>query len=138
MPPQYRYEKIECYMQGVRDYIKYIKRGYSRPSHLVALDVRNGRMSKEEGQHLVDDYEGRRPPSLDLFLEFVGLTEAEFLEVAVGHQVSPYVHQPDATKPGALMADFDRWSRDGAMARIDAEELLARWRARKRIDSELR
>ena len=34
VPPEYNYEKIECYMQGVRDYIKYIKRGYSRPSHL--------------------------------------------------------------------------------------------------------
>lgn len=131
VPPQYRYEKIECYMQGVRDYIKYIKRGYSRPTHLIALDVRNGRMSKEEGQHLVQEYEGRRPPSLDLFLDFVGLSEAEFLEIAVGHQVSPYVHDPSATLPGARTADFDHWSRDGAMARVDADELLARWRARK-------
>jgi N-acetyl sugar amidotransferase len=131
VPPQYRYEKIECYMQGVRDYIKYIKRGYSRPSHLVALDVRNGRMAKEEGQHLVNEYEGRRPPSLDLFLEFVGLTEQEFLEIAMEHQVSPYVHDPASTKPGAVMADYARWSRDGAMARVDAEELLARWRARR-------
>jgi N-acetyl sugar amidotransferase len=131
VPPQYRYEKIECYMQGVRDYIKYIKRGYSRPTHLIALDVRNGRMSKEEGQHLVQEYEGRRPPSLDLFLDFVGLSEAEFLEIAIGHQVSPYVHDPSATLPGTRTSDFDRWSRDGVMVRVDADELLARWRARK-------
>ena len=26
VPPEYDYEKIECYMQGVRDYIKYLKR----------------------------------------------------------------------------------------------------------------
>ena len=26
VPPGYEYEKIECCMQGVRDYIKYIKR----------------------------------------------------------------------------------------------------------------
>jgi N-acetyl sugar amidotransferase len=133
VPPQYGYEKIECYMQGVRDYIKYIKRGYSRPTHLIALDVRNGRMSQQEGQHLVKAYEGKRPPSLDLFLDFVGLTEAEFLAIAIGHQVSPYVHDPAATQPGARTADFDHWSRDGAMARIDADELLARWRARKAI-----
>lgn len=131
VPPQYSYEKIECQMQGVRDYIKYIKRGYSRPSHLVALDVRNGRMTVDEGRHLVEEYEGRRPPSLDLFLDFVGLSEAEFLEIAMGHQVSPYVHEPETTRAGARTADFARWSRDGAMARIDADELLARWRARK-------
>jgi N-acetyl sugar amidotransferase len=131
VPPQYRYEKIECYMQGVRDYIKYIKRGYSRPSHLVALDVRNNRMKKEEGVHLIAEYEGRRPPSLDLFLSFVGLTEQEFLDIAMSHQVTPYVHDPAHTVPGARTADFNEWSKDGVMARVDAEELLARWRARK-------
>jgi N-acetyl sugar amidotransferase len=131
VPPQYQYEKIECYMQGVRDYIKYIKRGYSRPSHLVAIDRRNGRMEAAEGERLVADYEGRRPPSLDIFLDFIGLNEAEFMEVAMGHQVSPYVHDPAATEPGARTHDFDVWPRDGAMGRIGAEELLARWRARK-------
>src|SRR5688500_17996802 len=75
VPPQYRYEKIECYMQGVRDYIKYIKRGYSRPSHLASLDIRNHRMTREEAMDLVAKYEGKRPPSLDLFLNFIGLTE---------------------------------------------------------------
>lgn len=130
VPPQYQYEKIECYMQGVRDYIKYIKRGYSRPSHLVALDVRNGRMSSDEGRRLITEYEGRRPPSLDLFLEFIGLTHQEFLEIAMSHQVSPYVHEPEKTQSGAKTADFARWSRDGAMVRIDADAILAGWRTR--------
>lgn len=133
VPPDYRYEKIECYVQGVRDYIKFIKRGYSRPSHLVALDRRNGRLNKEEGEHLIRAYEGRRPPSLDLFLDFVGLTEHEFLEVAMGHQVSPYEHHPELTEDGAKTHDFDAWSRDGAMPRNTAEELLARWRARRTV-----
>ena len=131
VPPDYTYEKIECYMQGVRDYIKFVKRGYSRPSHLVALDVRNGRMSREEGERLVQAYEGRRPPSLDIFLEVVGLTVAEFLEIAMSHQVSPYSHDPAATQAGERTDDFDRWSREGAMAKIDASDLLARWRARQ-------
>lgn len=128
VPPQYSYEKIECYMQGVRDYIKYIKRGYSRPSHLVAIDVRNGRMTRNEGQHLIEDYEGRRPPSLDIFLDFIGLTEEEFMEVAMSHQVSPYVHDPEKTLPGAKTADFDQWSRQGAMEREAAQAVLNRWR----------
>ena len=134
VPPQFNYEKIECYMQGVRDYIKFIKRGYSRPSHLVALDVRNGRMAKEDGAQLVADYEGRRPPSLDLFLEFVGLTEAEFLEIAMSHQVTPYVHDPGSTLPGARMPDFDRWSRDGAMPAEASSQLMTLWRSRKEVN----
>ena len=66
-------------MQGVRDYIKYIKRGYTRPTHLAAIDLRNQRISKEEAQAMIRQFEGRRPPSLDLFLDYVGLTEEEFL-----------------------------------------------------------
>jgi N-acetyl sugar amidotransferase len=129
VPPQYDYEKIECYMQGVRDYIKFIKRGYSRPSHLVAIDVRNGRMTKEEGQEMIETFEGRRPPSLDLFLEFIGLTEEEFLKIAMSHQVSPYVHDPSKTAQGNKLRDFDRWSRSGAMPREDSERQLAQWRS---------
>jgi len=44
MPPgKYSYEKIECYMQGVRDYLKYLKRGYSRVTQMTALDIRKSR-----------------------------------------------------------------------------------------------
>lgn len=130
VPPAYDYEKIECYMQGVRDYIKYIKRGYSRPSHLVALDIRNGRIKKDDGEKLIAEYEGRRPPSLDLFLQFVGLTEQEFIEIAMAHQVSPYAHDPQKTQPGQRMADFERWSKDGAMNRPEAEAQVIRWKSR--------
>ena len=137
VPPQYRYEKIECYMQGVRDYIKFIKRGYSRPSHLVAIDIRNGRLTRNEGQHLIEEYEGKRPPSLDIFLDFLGMTEEEFMEVALSHQVSPYVHEPEKTEPGAKTHDFDKWVRQGAMSREASQEILNRWRSQQmRADSQ--
>ena len=129
VPPQYGYEKIECYMQGVRDYIKYIKRGYTRPSHLAAIDIRNHRMTRDEARAMIQQYEGKRPPSLDLFLEFVGLSEAEFLQIAMSHQVSPYEHNPALIVPGRRVHDYDRWSREGAMPREEAESQLARWRA---------
>jgi hypothetical protein len=119
-------------MQGVRDYSKFIKRGYSRPTHLVALDVRNGRISKEEGDRLVREFEGRRPPSLDLFLDFIGLTEQEFLEIAMTHQVSPYMHDPSRTQPGNALQDTERWSKEGPMDRADAEVQIIRWKSRQR------
>lgn len=133
VPPQYNYEKIECYMQGVRDYIKYIKRGYSRPSHLAAIDIRHGRITPEEGRKLVAEYEGKRPPSLDLFLDFIGMSEEEFLKVAMSHQVSPYEHHPEETEDGRKTHDFDQWMRDGSMDRQVAEKMIERWRSRNRM-----
>jgi N-acetyl sugar amidotransferase len=132
VPPGYDYEKIECHLQGVRDYIKYIKRGYTRPSHLASIDIRNHRLTREEGLSLLKQYEGKRPPSLDLFLDYVGLTEVEFLEIAMSHGVSPHEHSPEDVTPGARTADFDVWPREGAMPREEAEAQLER---RNRHDS---
>ena len=48
VPPGYDYEKIECSMQGVRDYLKFIKRGFARTTHLTSIDIRNGRLTRED------------------------------------------------------------------------------------------
>jgi N-acetyl sugar amidotransferase len=133
VPPGYQYEKIECYLQGVRDYIKYIKRGYTRPSHLASMDIRNSRLSREEAMKLVEKYEGQRPPSLELFLEYVGLTEEEFYLIAMSHGVSPYRHDRSKEKPGKQVADFDQWPRYGAMPREEAVSQLDRWLLRNRL-----
>jgi N-acetyl sugar amidotransferase len=130
VPPGHDYEKIECSMQGVRDYIKYIKRGYTRPAHLASLDIRNHRLSRAEGMALVQKYEGRRPPSLDLFLHFLGLTEEEFLDIAMSHSVSPYKHDPSRITRGRETADFHQWSAEGPLPRKETEAQLERWRKR--------
>ena len=90
IPPIYDYEKIECYMQGVRDYLKYIKRGFGRTSHLVSIDIRNNRLDREEGLRLVKTYDGRRPKALDFFLKLTGITEDEFYDYAFNHIVDPH------------------------------------------------
>ena len=109
---KYPYEKIECYMQGVRDYIKYLKRGYSRVTQMTALDLRAGKMSKEQAELLVQEYEGRRPPSLDIFLEYLELTEAEFNQLIMKTVVPPFMPNFDVMKPSQKTWDFYKWYRE--------------------------
>lgn len=111
VPEDYDYEKIECFMQGVRDYLKYLKRGYSRTAHLTSLDIRNNRMSRKRALELVDQYEGKRPASLDTFLKYVDITEEEFHAIAKGHAVSPWVCDHTTLKRGASLHDFDQMDR---------------------------
>jgi len=132
VPPQYNYEKIECYMQGVRDYIKYIKRGYTRPTHLASIDIRHDRLSREDGLKIIDEFEGKRPPSLDLFLDFVGLTEDEFTEIVESHVVSPHKHYPDSIQPGVKLDDYDMWSKSGSMPREEAVKFVGDWKGRSK------
>lgn len=126
VPPDYEYEKIECYFQGVRDYIKYVKRGYSRVSHLTSLDIRNHRMDRDRALEIVKKYEGKRPASLDIFLRLLGLTKDEFLEIAMSHMVSPYVHDPMASGRGNELHDYARCNQYGEMPREETEIQLNR------------
>lgn len=112
---EYPYEKIECYMQGMRDYIKYLKRGYGRVSQMVALDLRNGRITKEHAEELIAE-EGKKPPSLPIFLDYVGLSESEFNDI-IGNTVVP-PHKPDfgTNEWSPKTHDYERWYREPASA----------------------
>lgn len=128
VPNEYNYEKIECYMQGVRDYIKYIKRGYTRPTHLASLDIRHGRLTREQGAELVERFEGKEPPSLEIFLELTGLTKDEFYEISKSHTISPWKFKAIEPEIGGKLPDFDKWSKDGGMSRKDAEIQINKWK----------
>jgi len=111
VPPDYAYEKIECYMQGVRDYLKFTKRGYGRTAHLASIDIRNGRLTREEGMKLLQQYDGKRPASLDLFLQYVDMNEEEFMEIAQQHMVEPWVPEMYQIERGKPLHDQDSWDK---------------------------
>lgn len=109
----YPYEKIECHLQGVRDYIKYLKRGYGRVTQMTALDLRNGRITQDKARHLIDEYEGKKPPSLMLFLEYLGISEEEFNAIVAKTVVPPYVPNFNA-EFAPKTSDYDNWYREPA------------------------
>jgi len=94
---------------------------------LAAIDLRNNRISKQEAQAMIMQFEGRRPPSLDLFLEYVGLAEEEFYAIAMSHQVSPWQFDPSATREGEATPDLNQWLRGDGLDPADAEDQVGRW-----------
>lgn len=112
IPGTYYYEKVECGMQGVRDYLKYIKRGFSRTAHLMSIDLRNGRVTTEEAKKLISEFDGKRPASLDVFLNYLGISEDEFNQIALQHVVSPWKPQELSTLPrGKQLKDQAQWDK---------------------------
>ena len=105
-------EKIECFMQGSRDYIKFIKRGYSRVAQINAFHIRNGRMTTDEARRINTEFDGQRPPSLEVFLEYMGLTEEEFNEIVVATEIPPYHHDFAANKTANPTWDAIQWYRE--------------------------
>ena len=127
VPSEFNYEKIECWMQGVRDFIKYIKRGYTRPTHLAAIDLRNNRISQQDAEKMIKEYEGRRPKSLDLFLEYVGISEEEFYSIATSHQVSPWKFDVKELREGEKTPDYEQWLKGDGLSEAEAENQIGQW-----------
>jgi N-acetyl sugar amidotransferase len=103
--------KIECFMQGTRDYIKYIKRGYGRISQNMASELRNGNIKKDEAEEFIK-FEGARPPSLDIFLDYLGLNEDEFNKICKSMSIPPYEHNFKSNKHANKTKDFNKWYKE--------------------------
>ena len=104
-------EKIECFMQGTRDYIKFLKRGYGRVTQISAFDARNGTITNQEALLRGSKYDGRRPQSLDVFLSYVGLNEEEFYSL-IEPTVIPPVKLQISKEAISPVWDLDSWHRE--------------------------
>lgn len=110
IPAEFEYEKIECFMQGTRDFLKYIKRGFGRTNHLANIAIRHGLMTRAEGDALQREHDGKRPQSLTRFLELLEMNEDEFMEIARSHEVDPWT-MPEGKniETGPALPDIDKW-----------------------------
>ncbi len=107
------YEKVECMFTGVRDYVKFLKRNFSRITHLTTLDIRHGDMTREEAMKIILKDEIKKPKSLEVFLEYVGISEEEFNRICALHLISPAKFVDPSTIPDReKLWDQDLWFRD--------------------------
>lgn len=72
------HSKIEDHANDVHDYLKYLKFGYGRATDDASMEIRHGRMTREEGVALVSHYDAREPSSLQFYCDFLGITKEEF------------------------------------------------------------
>jgi len=76
------YENLDTKYVGLHDYFKFLKFGFGRTSDHASIDIRNKRLTREEGLKLVKQYEGKIPTKyLNEFLEEFELSREEFLQV---------------------------------------------------------
>lgn len=77
------YENLDCkWIGGLHDYMKYIKYGYSRATDQLNIEIRHGRMTRNEGiEKLKYTTEGKIPwKYAPDFMKYLNITEEEFLE----------------------------------------------------------
>lgn len=76
----YNFENLDCkWIAGLHDYMKFLKYGYGRATDQLCIEIRHGRISRDEAIRIVRKYEGQVPRKyLPDFLRFVGCTDEEF------------------------------------------------------------
>ena len=79
------WDKVDCPYEPIRDWQKFIKRGFGRTTFQASKDIRDGLMTRDRALELVEQLDGKRPSALGAFLEDIGMTEEEFGEVTLRH-----------------------------------------------------
>ena len=76
------YENLDEKMHGLHDYLKYVKYGFGRATDHASIDIRNKRITREQGLELVKKYDGKYPHlSIQTFIEYSNMSKSEIDEI---------------------------------------------------------
>lgn len=81
-----RYTALDCDLQIVNQMIKYLKFGFGYATDEVCYDIREGRLSREDGKWYVNEYDGLCGQKyIDATCKYLSITEEEFWNVVDGY-----------------------------------------------------
>ncbi|MFH6972895.1 N-acetyl sugar amidotransferase [Flavobacterium petrolei] len=107
------YENLDEKMHGLHDYLKYVKYGFGRATDHACIDVRNNRLTREEGLKLVKEYDGKYPHyGVEEFVKYSGMTTEE-IDVILDSFTNPVLFAQDESgnfikdAQGNLVRNFD-------------------------------
>ena len=70
------YDYVDCYnYMNLHDTLKLYKHGYSKVTDHACREIRFGRLTREEGLHLIKKHELNDPEFSNLFLKWLGIEE---------------------------------------------------------------
>jgi N-acetyl sugar amidotransferase len=76
------WENLDTKYTVFHDYFKFLKYGFGRATDHASIEIRYGRITREEGLKLVKQYEGKIPTKyLEEFLDDTGLSYNEFIKI---------------------------------------------------------
>lgn len=99
------YENLDEKLVSLHDYLKFVKYGFGRATDHVNIDIRNGRISREEGKKLIIEIDGKYPHyGVKSFIEYSGLTKSE-IDKTIDSFTNPILFKQD--EQGNFLRDQD-------------------------------
>ena len=85
------YENLDEKIHGLHDYLKFVKYGFGRATDHANIDIRNGRLNREEAMNLVKKYDGKYPHfGVKSFMEYSDLSKYE-IDVIIDSFTNPFL-----------------------------------------------
>ena len=104
------YENLDEKLVGLHDYLKFVKYGFGRATDHACIDIRNNRLSREEGLKLVKKYDGKYPNyAVTEFIKYSSLSKDE-IDSVIDSYTNPVLFKQNSS------GNFERDS-DGNLIR---------------------
>jgi len=100
------YNDVDCYnYSDVHDYIKFLKHGYGKVTDHASREIRLRRMTREQGLEMIKNYSNNYPRHLDMFLNWIGISENSFHYLLDQHR-NPAIWKRNEDWEWVLTKDF--------------------------------
>ena len=77
-----KWENLDVFFTVFHDYFKFLKFGFGRATDHASIEIRYGRITREEGIELIKNHEGKIPKKyLTKFLEYAQIDENKFHKI---------------------------------------------------------
>ncbi len=81
------YNDVDCWnYSDIHDYIKYVKHGYGKVVDHACREIRLNHMTRDDGAEFIKKYSKKSPKNLELFLDWIGMTENSFHYIIDQHR----------------------------------------------------
>jgi N-acetyl sugar amidotransferase len=99
------YENIDEKLVGLHDYLKYVKYGFGRATDHACIDIRNGRLTRNEGLELVKKYDGKYPNyGISEFIKYSGMSKDD-VDSIIDSYTNPVIFKQN--DDGTFMKDYE-------------------------------
>lgn len=97
------YSQLDDILQDLHCYLMFVKYGFGRCTSDASIEIRRGRMTRDEGLKVVQKLDGQFPVEyLDVYLDYFEMTEKEFWQVIDSH-----VNKELLAKTGNAVMPYD-------------------------------
>jgi N-acetyl sugar amidotransferase len=99
------YENLDEKLVGLHDYLKYVKYGFGRATDHACIDIRNGRLTRNEALALVKQFDGKYPYyAVHEFITYSGLSKEE-IDKVIDSYTNPFIFVQN--EDGTFQKDYD-------------------------------